>query len=74
MSPQTARRSVPVAHIADFRGILLVGGYAGFGQLADKESSAHAACWSHSRRKFYDVAEASGSPVATLALRRIGEL
>lgn len=64
----------PVAHLADFRGILHVDGYAGFEQLADKEGITLAACWSHSRRKFYDVAEATGSPVATDALRRIGEL
>lgn len=64
----------PVAHLADFRGVLHVDGYAGFEQLADKEGITLAACWSHSRRKFYDVAEATGSPVATDALRRIGEL
>lgn len=28
----------------------------------------------HTRRKFYDVVEATGSPVATEALRRIGEI
>ncbi|MCP3411288.1 IS66 family transposase [Bradyrhizobium sp. CCGB01] len=68
------RAERPVAHLADFRGILDVDGYAGFEQLADKEGITLAACWSHSRRKFYDVAEATGSPVATHALRRIGEL
>ena len=31
-----------------------------------------AACWAHTRRKFYEVAEATGSPVAAEALRRIG--
>lgn len=68
------RAERPVAHLADFRGILHVDGYAGFEQLADKEGITLAACWSHSRRKFYDVAEATGSLVATHALRRIGEL
>jgi transposase len=33
-----------------------------------------AACWAHARRKFYDVQEATGSPIAAEALRRIGEL
>ena len=33
-----------------------------------------AACWAHTRRKFYEVAEATGSPIAAEALRRIGEL
>lgn len=64
----------PVAHLAAFKGILHVDGYAGFEQLADKEGTTLAACWSHSRCKFYDVAEATASPVATEALRRIGEL
>jgi Transposase IS66 family len=33
-----------------------------------------AACRAHTRRKLYDVAEATGWPVAAEALRRIGEL
>jgi transposase len=33
-----------------------------------------AACWAHTRRKFYDVHQATGSPIAAEALRRIGEL
>jgi transposase len=33
-----------------------------------------AACWAHARRKFYEVHEATGSPVAAEALRRIAEL
>ena len=38
------------------------------------ETSFLAACWSHTRRKFYEVVEATGSPVAVETLRRIGEL
>ncbi|WP_315785417.1 IS66 family transposase [Bradyrhizobium sp. SZCCHNPS1003] len=64
----------PVAHLAAFKGILHVDGYAGFEQLADKEGITLAACWSHSRRKFYDVAEATASPATPEALRQIGEL
>ncbi|MET3970641.1 IS66 family transposase [Bradyrhizobium sp. S3.9.1] len=64
----------PATHLANFKGILHVDGYAGFEQLGDKDGVVLAACWSHSRRKFYEVAEATGSPVATEALRRIGEL
>jgi hypothetical protein len=33
-----------------------------------------AACWAHTRRKFYDLHEATGSPIAAEALRRISEL
>ena len=31
-------------------------------------------CWAHSRRKFYEVEQATGSPIATEAIRRIAEL
>jgi transposase len=33
-----------------------------------------AACWAHTRRKFFDVHGATGSPIAAEALRRIAEL
>ena len=33
-----------------------------------------AACWAHTRRKFYEIHQATGSPIAAEALRRIGEL
>jgi transposase len=33
-----------------------------------------AACWAHTRRKFYEVAEAENTPVAHEALRRIAGL
>ena len=61
-------------HLAGFKGVLHVDGYPGFEQLADRDDVVLAACWAHTRRKFYDVAEATNSPVATEALRRIGEL
>jgi transposase len=64
----------PVAHLAGFKGVLHVDGYAGFEQLTANNDVALAACWSHTRRKFYEIAEATGSPVAVEALRRIGEL
>jgi transposase len=71
---RTAKAERPVSHLANFNGVLHVDGYAGFEQLAEKKGVVLAACWSHSRRKFYEVAEATGSPVASEALRRIGEL
>ena len=64
----------PVSHLAGFKGVLHVDGYAGFERLADNEEVVLAACWAHTRRKFYEVAETTGSPIATEALRRIGEL
>lgn len=64
----------PASHLEDFKGVLHVDGYAGFEQLANSSDVVLAACWAHTRRKFYEVAEATGSPVAAEALRRIGEL
>src|SRR5882757_4368190 len=64
----------PASHLEDFKGVLHVDGYAGFEQLANNGDVVLAACWAHTRRKFYEVAEATGSPVAAEALRRIGEL
>jgi hypothetical protein len=63
-----------VAHLAHLRGVLHVDGYAGFERLTGSGDIVLAACWAHTRRKFYEVAEATGSPVAAEALRRIGEL
>ncbi len=48
-------------------------GYAGFEALADKGTVTPAACWAHARRKFFELHEA-GSPIATEAVQRIGEL
>jgi transposase len=64
----------PALHLEDFKGVLHVDGYAGFERLANNSDVVLAACWAHTRRKFYEVAEATGSPVAAEALRRIGEL
>ena len=33
-----------------------------------------AGCWAHARRKFYEVQQATASPVSAEALRRIAEL
>jgi transposase len=64
----------PASHLEGFRGILQVDGYAGFERLTAGGKIALAACWAHARRKFYDLHEATGSPIAAEALRRIGEL
>lgn len=64
----------PAAHLAHFKGVLQVDGYAGFERLTRGGQVTLAACWAHTRRKFYDVAEATDSPIAVEAVRRIGEL
>jgi hypothetical protein len=64
----------PASHLQDFRGVLQVDGYAGFERLTTPGDIVLAACWAHARRKFYDLHEATGSPIAAEALRRIAEL
>ncbi len=64
----------PVAHLKDFTGVLHVDGYAGFERLTARGDVVLAACWAHTRRKFYDVEQATGSPIAAEALRRIADI
>jgi transposase len=64
----------PVAHLQNFTGVLHVDGYAGFERVASRPDVTLAACWAHTRRKFYDVEQATGSPIAAEALRRIAML
>ena len=64
----------PAAHLAGFAGILQADGYAGFERLYETGRITEAACWAHVRRKFYDIEQATGSPIAKEAIGRIGEL
>ncbi len=64
----------PMEHLRQFKGVLHVDGYAGFERLTSSGSVKLAACWAHTRRKFYDVEQQTGSPIAAEALRRIATL
>ena len=64
----------PIAHLADFAGIVQVDGYAGYRPLARKNSVQLAFCWSHVRRRFYELAAAGPAPIASEALERIATL
>src|SRR4051794_9312066 len=67
----------PAAHLAGFRGVLQVDGYSGFKRLLENRPPGAirlAFCWAHCRRRFYEIHQATGSPLAAEALRRIGEL
>lgn len=64
----------PATHLAKFKGVLHVDGYAGFERLTARGDVVLAACWAHSRRKFYEIAVADKAPVAIEAVRRISEL
>ena len=67
----------PQSHLADFSGVLQVDGYTGFNGLTGERPAGSvqlAFCWAHVRRKFFDFHNATGSPIAAEALRRIAEL
>lgn len=61
----------PRAHL---RGILQADGYAGYAGLYGDGRVVEAACMAHARRKFFDVHEATKSPIAREALDRIAAL
>ena len=64
----------PIAHLAGFKGILQVDGYAGYRALAERGEVQLAFCWAHVRRRFYELAAAGPAPIASEALERIAEL
>src|SRR5581483_11025273 len=64
----------PHRHLKTFRGTLQADGYAGFNRLYDDGRFQEAACWTHVRRKFFDLHQAHASPIAIEAVERIGQL
>src|SRR5829696_5131278 len=64
----------PIAHLAGFRGILQVDGYGGYKVLAERSEVRLAFCWSHVRRRFYELAQSGMAPIASEALTRIAAL
>jgi len=67
----------PAAHLAKFRGVLQVDGYAGFGAVVKDRVDDQvmlAFCWTHARRYFYEFHASTQSPIAAEALARIAQL
>ena len=64
--------------LAGFTGILQVDSYAAYQALADPGRAGGpvtlAYCWSHVRRRFYEIAQGGNAPIAEAALRRINAL
>jgi transposase len=67
-----------VRHLNGYRGILQVDGYAAYNKLARSDRGNDgitlAGCWSHSRRKFYELHVAGSSEVATATVERMAKL
>jgi hypothetical protein len=51
-----------------------VDGYAGYRILAERNAVQLAFCWSHVRRRFYELTAAGPAPIASEALERIAAL
>ncbi|MCB1872579.1 MAG: IS66 family transposase [Gammaproteobacteria bacterium] len=64
----------PRRHLREYQGMLHADGYAGFNQLYGTGRITEVACWAHVRRKFYDIVQATASPVAAEAIDRIAAL
>lgn len=64
----------PREHLKPFQGHLQADGYAGFHHLYAGGAIREVACWAHVRRKFYDIHQATASPIAADILARIAGL
>jgi transposase len=64
----------PIAHLSGFAGVLQVDGYGGYRALAEKGDVQLAFCWTHVRRRFYELAVGGPAPIASEALERIAAL
>lgn len=67
----------PARHLKDWRGILQADAFAGYNPLYDSGRIVEAACWSHARRKLWDIHERQHKLPGTLAhqgLERIAKI
>ena len=67
----------PRRHLRHFEGILQADAFAGYDRLFHDGRIVEAACWSHARRKFYDIHEQQRKEPGTLAheaLQRIATI
>ena len=74
-----AWRRARIQQLAGFNGLLQVDGYAAYYRaLADPARAGGpvtlAYCWSHVRRRFYEIAQGCNAPLAEDALQRIAAL
>jgi transposase len=72
------RAEHPERHLANYAGIMQADAYSGFNglYLAERKPGPiiEAGCWSHSRRRFFELARLRKMPIAIEAVRRIDEL
>jgi transposase len=70
----------PKEHLQNFNGILHADAYSGYNQLYNSEANpiatiTEAACWAHTRRKFYEITVANDKAnIALSILEQIAEI
>jgi len=68
----------PREHLAAYGGIMQADAFAGYNDLYGARRKPapiiEAACWSHGRRKLFDIAKLDKAPIAVEAVRRIDEI
>ena len=68
----------PERHLGSYAGLMQADAYAGFNRLYEANRKpgpiAEAACWAHSRRRFFDLARINQAPIAAEAVERIDAL
>jgi len=64
----------PTRFLAAFTGTLVVDGYSGYSAVLRRPDIIEAGCMAHARRPFYEIAQATGSPIAQSALIEIAKL
>ena len=68
----------PRKHLEGWAGLMQADAFAGFNELFEAGRKPgpiiEAACWAHSRRKFFDLAKLSKAKIALEAVRRMDEL
>jgi transposase len=68
------RKEAPEAFLRSFEGTLQVDGYAGYNGIFESGKVIEAGCVAHARRNFYEVHEATKSPLAKQAIIEIAKL
>ena len=75
---RTRAGEYPRAHLAGWTGIMQADAFAGFNELYKGRRKPapiiEAACWSHWRRKFFDLAKLTKAPIAMEAVQKIDVL
>jgi transposase len=68
----------PQGHLAGYVGLMQADAFNGYNDLyrVNRKPAPilEAACWSHGRRKFFELAKSGEAPIAAEAVRRIDEL